>query len=95
MQRLLARLTDSARRQAGSRLEFYEREDGELGLIAEWNQDENTVYLLRRLREVAERFRPLFSSDSEFDAFFPQITARTDLVAARQQQASQQLGLFE
>jgi hypothetical protein len=94
LQRLIARLPNPAMRRAGSRLEFYERQDGELGLIEEWDHDENSVYLLRRLREVAERFRALFASQSEFDAFFPAISARTDLEVARQQEAVEQLGLF-
>jgi DNA polymerase elongation subunit (family B) len=93
-QRLLQRLPSSADRRSGSRLEFYERQDGELGLIEAWDHDENSVYLLRRLRDVAERFRDLFESAAEFDAFFPAISARTDLVAARRQEAAQQLGLF-
>jgi DNA polymerase elongation subunit (family B) len=94
LQRLMARLTNPALRRPGSRLEFYERNDGELGLLEEWDHDENTVYLLKRLREVAERFRELFPTPAEFDAFFPPISARTDLLAARQQEAAQQLGLF-
>jgi DNA polymerase I len=94
LQRLLARLPNPALTRQGERLEFYERQDGELGLIAEWDQDENTVYLLRRLRDVAERFRDLFVSDAEFDAFFPAITMRTDMAAARQQEAAQQLNMF-
>ncbi|MFN8594468.1 MAG: 3'-5' exonuclease [Thermomicrobiales bacterium] len=94
LQRLLARIDNPALAKAGSRVEFYERQDGELGLIAEWDHDENTGYLLRRLRDVAERFRELFATQAEFDAFFPAITARTDLTAARQQEAAQQLGLF-
>ena len=76
---------------AGERLEFYERQDGELGLIEEWDHDENTTYLLRRLRDVAERFRDLFESTAEFEAFFPAISARTDMTAARRQEAVQQL----
>ena len=94
LQRLLARLPNPALGRQGGRLEFYERQDGELGLIDEWDHDENTVYLLRRLRDVAERFRDLFATDAEFDAFFPAISARTDLLAARQQKAAEQLGLF-
>ncbi|MCC7021916.1 MAG: hypothetical protein IT338_03770 [Thermomicrobiales bacterium] len=94
LQRLIARLPNPAMRRAGSRLEFYERQDGELGLIEEWDHDENSAYLLRRLREVAERFRALFASASEFDAFFPAISARTDLAVARQQETVEQLGLF-
>ena len=33
-------------------------------------------------------------SDSEFDAFFPQLSTRTDMEAARAQEAAAQLGLF-
>ncbi len=94
LQRLIERLPDPSQKRAGNRLEFYERQDGELGMIAEWDHDENTGYLLKRLREVAERFRPLFASQGEFDAFFPAISVRTNLAAARQQEAAEQLGLF-
>jgi hypothetical protein len=94
LQRLLARLPHAALGRPGGRLEFYERQDGELGLIEEWDRDENTTYLLRRLRGVAERFRDLFATEAEFDAFFPAISVRTDLFAARRQEAAQQLGLF-
>ncbi|MDQ3227894.1 MAG: DNA polymerase [Chloroflexota bacterium] len=94
LQRLIARLANPALGRSGGRLEFYERQDGELGLTEDWDHDENTTYLLRRLRDVAERFRALFTSDSEFDAFFPAISTRTDLVAARSQEAAQQLDLF-
>jgi DNA polymerase I len=80
--------------RSGDRLEYYERQDGELALIEEYADDESTAYLLRRLRDVAERFRALFPSDAEFDAFFPPLSARTDLEAARRQEASQQLSLF-
>jgi DNA polymerase, archaea type len=94
LQRLLARLPNPALGRQGGRLEFYERQDGELGLIDEWKHDENTTYLLRRLRDVAERFRDLFASDAEFNAYFPAISMRTDMKAARQQQAAEQLNLF-
>lgn len=94
LQRLIARVANPSLTRAGSRLEYYERQDGELGMIGEWNHDENTGYLLKRLGEVAERFRPLFASDSEFGAFFPSISTRTDLAVARRQEAVAQLGLF-
>ena len=96
LQRLLARTSREAgpTARSGDRLELYEREDGELGLIAEYNDDESIGYLLRRLRDVAERFRALFATDAEFEAFFPQLSVRTDLAAAREQQASAQLSLF-
>ncbi len=94
LQRLISRLANPALGRPGARLEFYERQDGELGLVEEWDHDENTTYLLRRLRDVAERFRDLFESTAEFEAFFPAISVRTDMTAARQQEAVQQLGLF-
>ena len=40
-------------------MEIYERNDGTLALTSEYGNDENTTHLLRRLRDVAERFRPL------------------------------------
>jgi DNA polymerase elongation subunit (family B) len=95
LQRLVARgTTGGPSARSGDRLEVYEREDGELGLVSEYAADENVAYLLRRLRDVAARFRALFDSDAAFDAFFPPLSMRTDLAAARDQQASQQLNLF-
>ena len=94
LERLLARAVNQPRVRAGERIQFYERKDGELGLLDEWDHDENAAYLLRRLRDVAERFRPLFATDAEFEAFFPAVSARTNLQAARTQEASQQLSLF-
>ncbi len=80
--------------RTGERVELYERQDGQLGLVDNYADDESTVYLLRRLRDSAERFRPLFPESSAFDAFFPAISARTNLAAAREQEASQQLSMF-
>ena len=80
--------------KTGDRIAYYEREDGELALLAEYANDESIPYLLKRLRDVAERFRPLFASDSEFEAFFPQLSTRTDMEAARAQEAAAQLSLF-
>jgi DNA polymerase elongation subunit (family B) len=96
LQTLMTRAQQLGVREArfGERLEFYERQDGTLALIDEYDNDENSGYLLRRLRDVAERFRGLFASDAEFDAFFPPLSARTDLAAARAKEAAQQLGLF-
>jgi len=56
--------------------------------------DENVSYLLKRLNEVAGRFRGLFATDVEFESFFPTISMRTDLEAAHQQTPVEQLGLF-
>jgi DNA polymerase, archaea type len=94
LKRLLDRQPGGVAVRSGDRLELYERQDGELALIAEHAGDENVGYLLRRLREVAERFRALFPSDAAFDAYFPALTARTDLAAARNQEATTQLSLF-
>ena len=80
--------------RTGERVELYERQDGALGLAEHYANDESTPYLLRRLRDTAERFRPLFSEPGMFDAFFPAISARTNLHLAREQEASQQLSLF-
>lgn len=94
MQRLIARTPRLSALRSGERIETYERQDGELGFVEEYDGDENVSYLLRRLHDVAERFDGLFSSDLEFDAFFPALTARTDLEAARGQTAAEQLSLF-
>ncbi|MDQ3410503.1 MAG: ribonuclease H-like domain-containing protein [Chloroflexota bacterium] len=94
MQRLIARTPRLSALRSGERIETYERQDGELGFIEEYDGDENMSYLLRRLHDVAERFDGLFSSNADFDAFFPALTARTDLEAARGQTAAEQLSLF-
>ncbi len=94
LQRLIARHPRLATLRSGERIETYERQDGELALIDEYDNDESISYLLRRLREVAERFDGLFDSASEFNAFFPNVSVKTDLEAAREQPAAQQLSLF-
>jgi DNA polymerase elongation subunit (family B) len=94
LQRLIARHPRLATIRSGERIETYERQDGELALIDEYDGDESISYLLRRLHDVAERFTGLFESDAEFNAFFPSLSARTDLEAARDQQVTQQLSLF-
>ena len=43
---------------------------------------------------MAERFRPLFDSDQEFEHTFPLLSARTNLDAVRAAQAARQLDLF-
>src|SRR3712207_7970134 len=53
-------------------------------LIEEYAGDESIPYLLKRLRDVAERFRALFESDAAFDAFFPALSARTDLARSEE-----------
>lgn len=94
LRKLLERAGSGPGTQPGDRIEYYEREDGELAFLSEYAKDENVAYLLRRLRDIAARFRELFPSDAQFDACFPPITARTDLDAARDRQAAEQLSLF-
>src|SRR5690606_22387616 len=52
LQRLIARHPRLATLRSGERIETYERQDGELALIDEYDNDESITYLLRRLREV-------------------------------------------
>ena len=92
LKRLLERLPVAA--SGGERIQIYEREDGELAVTDDYAQDENVTYLLRKLNDTAHRFEELFSSSSEFDAFFPLITGRTDIASAKEQAASTQLSLF-
>ncbi|MDQ3466917.1 MAG: ribonuclease H-like domain-containing protein, partial [Chloroflexota bacterium] len=94
LRRLLERTSGSSAVRFGDRLEVYERDDGELGVVEEYAGNESAAYLLRRLHDVAERFRGLFATAAEFEAFFPNLTTRTDLDAARAQEASQQLSLL-
>ena len=91
LKRLVERVGDV---RVGERLAWYEREDGELAPLTEWNRDEGTAELLRRLKAVAGRLAGAFASDAELDAFFPAITPRTDLDAARAQESTRQLSLF-
>ena len=77
----------------GERVHIYERQDGNLALLDDYAQDENVRLLLRKLRDSASRFEPLFEP-AEFDAFFPAITPVTDIDMARERKPAQQLGLF-
>lgn len=92
----LSRLTrrTGALQSSGERLEIYEREDGELALASEYHADLNSAVLLRKLRDTAERFESLFADRAEFEAFFPTISARTDLELAKSKVPAHQLGLF-
>jgi hypothetical protein len=92
LKRLVERLPSHVR--SGERVEIYEQESGELGLVEEYEGDENATYMLRRLHDTAARFEALFATRSEFSAFFPKLTPRTDLVAARNQEPARQLDLL-
>lgn len=78
----------------GERLAMYERNDGKLGLSEDYDNDENTTFLLRRLRDVAERFAPALDDQPTFEATFPLLKPTTDLRHARMQEPTRQLGLF-
>lgn len=78
----------------GERIEFYERDDGNLGLAEDYSRDENSRELLKKLRDAAERFRPLFGDDADFDTTFPVIRMKTDLQTARTQEPTRQLRLL-
>jgi DNA polymerase I len=84
----------AAGERIGERILVYERADGTLGRLEEYAADEDRAYLLRRLRDMAERFRPLFSTDADFDYTFPVLTLRTDIAAVRNAQQTTQLALF-
>jgi DNA polymerase, archaea type len=78
----------------GERVLVYQRVDGTIGRTVQYAGDEDRNYLLRRLRDMTERFRPLFDSNEEFEYTFPVITVRTDLNALRSTKQITQLGLF-
>ncbi|MBA3416806.1 MAG: ribonuclease H-like domain-containing protein [Chloroflexia bacterium] len=94
LRRLVDRAGVGPGTRSGDRIEYYEREDGELAFVREYARDENVAYLLRRLRDVAERFRELFPAAAQFDAFFPAVSTRTNLDAAADQRPAEQLSLF-
>jgi len=78
----------------GERVEVYQRRDGTLGQAAEWRNDEDVTYLLRRLREVAARFTDLYEDTAAFDHAFPPLVATSDLAAQRARPLTKQLALF-
>lgn len=80
--------------RVGERVSVYQREDGSLARIEDYAGDEDVDYLLRRLRDMAERFRPLFADETIFAYHFPLLTARSDVAAARNAKPVQQLSLF-
>lgn len=73
----------------GDYITVYQRADGELGLAADYADDEDREYLLDKLYKFACRLREGFGDD--FDIMFPRPTARSRCEAAGQQT----LGLFD
>jgi DNA polymerase elongation subunit (family B) len=79
----------------GERVRVYQRQDGELERIEHYADDEDRGYLLQRLRAAAERFRPIYNTDSDFDYDFPPVSPSTDIGALRKQDRMTQGSLFD
>ena len=79
----------------GERVPVYQRADGNLARLDDYDQDEDVDYLLRRLNDMGRRFEPLFTGDLSFDYVFPRLSWRSDIEAIRRQQPTQQLSLFD
>ncbi len=78
----------------GERVIVYQRADGSLGLLEDWQNDEDVTYLLRRLRDVAARFADLYDDEADFAYAFPPLTATSNLDAQQARTPSKQLSLF-
>ena len=90
------RLARAARgERVGERITVYQRQDGELAKIEQYTGDEDREYLLGRLRAMAERFRPLFNDDAEFEYTFPSVSAASDIAAIASQAPVKQQSLFD
>jgi DNA polymerase elongation subunit (family B) len=86
--------TAAGEERIGERLAVYQRTDGELARIEQYQHDEDIDYLLRRLRDMAQRFRALFDDDASFNYVFPVLTSRTDLNQLRTAPLVRQASLF-
>ncbi len=73
----------------GDYVSVYERDDGTLGLIEEYNGDENRTHLLDKLYKFACRLQEAFGE--EFDTLFPNPNRN---IQARQAEAAGQQTLF-
>ncbi len=78
----------------GERIPVYQRADGSLARLDEYDHDEDVDYLLRRLNDMGRRFEPLFTGEISFDYVFPKLTSRSDIEAVKRQLPTQQLSLF-
>ena len=78
--------------RVGDYVTVYEKNNGDLGLVKNYNGDENREYLLDKLYKFACRLREAFGD--EFDALFP-MPGRRALTAKQAEAAGQQkLELF-
>ena len=90
------RLADAvAGERVGERIVVYQRRDGTLAKLEAYADDEDRAYLLRRLRDMSERFRPLFDSRTAFDYTFPAVTERSNTEHLRAAEQVTQLDLFD
>ncbi|MEX1158903.1 MAG: DNA polymerase domain-containing protein [Thermomicrobiales bacterium] len=80
--------------RVGERIQVYQRSDGLIARLSDYDQNEDKAYLLKRLRDMAERFRPLYPDGFDFDHTFPIVSPRTDLAALRDALQATQLNLF-
>lgn len=78
----------------GERLAVYQNDRGGLSRVEDYANDEDRSYLLQRLRAIAERFRPIYERDEEFEYDFPLVTPQTDLEALRNAEPVAQPKLF-
>jgi DNA polymerase I len=58
----------------GEHVMVYERMDGTLGLLEQYNKDENPKYYMDKLYKFAQRLREAF--DGDFDRLIPKPTAQ-------------------
>lgn len=80
--------------RVGERVQVFQRNDGLIAMVSDYAGDEDRAYLLKRLRDMAERFRPLYPTASDFEHTFPVVTPRTDIAALRTARQATQLDLF-
>lgn len=78
----------------GERVAVYQRDDGNLARLSDYDHDEDVDYLLRRLNDMGRRFEPLFTGEIPYDYVFPKLTAQSDIEVIRRQEPTRQLSLF-
>lgn len=82
------------RARVGERVAVYQRDNGDLAPVEDFAGDEDRTYLLRRLRDAAERFRVLYENDHDFEYDFPLVKLTTDLAELRASAPVRQPRLF-
>ncbi len=74
----------------GEYITVYDKENGELGRIEDYDNDENRVYLMDKLYKFANRMREAFGDD--FEELFPRPNVK--MTAAKQAEAAGQQPMF-